>query len=166
MAGTFEFSASLEGLSGVQAYLDRAAAAVSPPLLTESVGKGAVVMAEHLKSEIAVGKSDDLDSRGHSHPGQLRDSVNARMLTPTMFEVGPDMSVGNVKDYAHMEQAGGTIVPVSAGHLRFTWQGVYIPAALRVTHKGQDYMGKGLTAGEAAAELAIRKAIALAMPKA
>jgi hypothetical protein len=163
MAGSFEFTAKLEGLGTVTAMLDEAIAAVSPPLLTEAVHKGAELMAEALKNNINVGKADD----GAKHPGQLRDSVGATPLGPSTFAVGPDLEAGNVKDYARMEQLGGQIHAVNFPVMVFmsAKYGGKV-AAVTVTHEGKDYMGKGFIEGEAPADLAIRAAIAAHLPKA
>jgi hypothetical protein len=162
MAGMFEFSATLQGLGEVETYLTEASAAVSPPVLTQSLHHGAEVMAQALQANIHVGKADD----GAKHPGQLRDSVRATPIGPATYVVGPDLDQGNVKDYALMEQRGGQInarnYPVMV-FLSAKYGGRV--AAVTVTHDRQDYMGKGFHDGEGPAAVAIRSAIAESLPK-
>lgn len=163
MAGAFVFSGSLEGLAGVESYLNQAIEAVSPPALATAIHRGAEIMVEAVKENTNVAKEEDRSNSAKHEAGQLRSSIHAEAMSPTTWLVGPDMNVGNVKDYARMEQLGGQIVARDAPMLLFRWGGVEM-AAHSVTHKGKDYLGRGFQAGVGPADAVIRQAISKTLP--
>ncbi|MCW2902597.1 MAG: hypothetical protein JWO67_4862 [Streptosporangiaceae bacterium] len=164
MAGAFEFTGQVQGIPEVEAYIQQAITAVSPEMLARAIHPGAELMAQAVQEHVHVSKADD----GPKHTsGQLRESVSGRPLSATLWEVGPDLSVGNVKQYALKEQQGGQIHANNAPMMIFDsakYGGRM--AALTVTHDAQDYMGKGFAAGLGPADIAIRRAIAENLPQA
>lgn len=163
MAGAFEFVGSLDGLAAVESYVDQAIAALQPEALAEAIHKGAELMVEAVKENTNVAKEEDRSHSAKHDAGQLRESIHAEMLSPTTWLVGPDMDVGNVADYARMEQLGGQIVATNSPMLLFRWGGVDM-SAHSVTHQGKDYLGRGFQAGYGAADAAIRQAISARVP--
>lgn len=163
MAGAFVFSGSLEGLAGVEEFIGQAIEAVSPPALAEAIHRGAEIMVEAVKENTNVAKEEDRSNSAKHDAGQLRESIHAEALSPTTWLVGPDMAVGNVKDYARMEQLGGQIVATNAPMLLFRWGNVDM-SAHSVTHKPKDYLGRGFHAGLGPADAVIRQAISKTLP--
>jgi hypothetical protein len=163
MAGAFEFSGSIDGLAGVESYIGQAVEAVSPPALAAAGHQGVELMVEAVKEHTNVAKEEDRSHSAKHDAGQLRDSIHADPIGPTTWLVGPDMDVGNVSDYARMEQLGGQIVATNAPMLLFRWGGVDM-SAHSVTHKAQDYLGRGFQAGMGPADAVIRQAISAALP--
>lgn len=99
------------------AQLARVGAVVEPPLLSEALAAAADVFVQALRQAAPVGNPDD----GDTHPGQLRDSIEATAQGPLRWAVGP---TGAALVYAGVVEHGATITAGSAPYLEFLSNGV------------------------------------------
>ena len=149
MAGV-SFSVKLEGLEVVQARLMATQAALEPPLITESLARGAAIFVERAQALAPVGPPGY--NKDHS-AGHLKQSITA-MPDGIGFVIGP-----HGVNYAKVQEEGKTI-SANNGYMIFD-AGSGVRRAKQVTIPPHPYMAPAFAEGVAPAVAAVEAAVAL-----
>lgn len=123
------------------AELERAKAALEPPSLTESMGKGADVFVEYMKASVP------------KDTGRLESVIDKRLGDQNSWVIGPVLGSREETPYANIQNEGGTNV----GNYY-----MILPSGARfhtVTIPGTQYVQKALDAGREEAIEAVKEAV-------